>query len=250
MDALISVVSFRKDFSRYCQPLFHENTSDFIVNDIYNPLLKDPISNSFKFENKNLIITGSNMSGKTTFLRTIGVNAVLAQTINTALAEKYRAPFFKVISSIGRDDDIVEGKSYYLAEVESILRLLNASESDTIHLFILDEIFRGTNSVERFAASIEVLNYLANDKDFNLVATHDLQLCEKLNNKYKNFHFQENVCDDGLSFDYKIHPGISTSRNAIALLKYVGYPKSIVENAYNRINMTEKDANKKVNLSG
>jgi DNA mismatch repair ATPase MutS len=86
---------------------------------------------------------------------------------------------------------------------------------------------------------------LANEKDFNLVATHDLQLSEKLNDKYQNFHFQEKICNDGLSFDYKIQPGISTSRNAIALLKYVGYPDSIVENAYNRINTMENAANKK-----
>ena len=244
IDALISVASFRKDFPRHCKPLFYENIDNFIVKDIYNPLLKDPVPNSFKFKNKNLIITGSNMSGKTTFLRTIGANAVLGQTINTVLAEKYCAPFFNVISSIGRDDDIILGKSYYLAEVESILRLLTASVTDAVHLFILDEIFRGTNSVERFAASIEVLKFLANGKDFSLVATHDLELSEKLNNIYQNYHFQEKVCDDGLSFDYKIHPGISTSRNAISLLKYVGYPESIVENAYNRINNTEKGVTK------
>ena len=99
-------------------------------------------------------------------------------------------------------------------------------------------MFRGTNSVERLAASIEVLNYLANDKDFVLVAMHDLQLSEILNDKYRNFHFQERMSEEGLSFDYKLHSGISKTRNAIALLEYVGYPKTVVENACKRINNT------------
>lgn len=237
LDALISIASFRLDYHKSCRPSFNRNLKKYTVNGIYNPLLKNPVPNSFEFDNKNFLITGSNMAGKTTFLKTMGVNAILAQTINVCMAERYEAPLIKVISSIGREDNLVLGKSYYLAEVESILRLVKASKKvDIIHLFILDEIFRGTNSVERHAASIEVLNYLANEKDFILVATHDLQLSEILNHKYQNFHFRENVCDEGLSFDYKLHPGVSTTRNAVALLKYVGYPNSIVENASNRIN--------------
>ena len=79
------------------------------------------------------------MTGKTTFLKTLGLNAILAQTVNMSMAERYHAPFMKVISSIGRSEDIISGKSYYLAEVESILRTIRASESDTVHLFIVDQ---------------------------------------------------------------------------------------------------------------
>lgn len=175
------------------------------------------------------------MAGKTTFLKTMGVNGILAQTINTAFAELYEAPFIKVMSSIERAEDIALGKSYYLAEVESVLRLVLASSNDTVHLLLLDEIFRGTNSVERRAASIEVLKYLANGKDYVLVATHDLQLSEVLDREYDNYHFREYVSDTGLEFDYKLHEGASTTRNAIALLDLIGYPKSIVENAANRV---------------
>lgn len=235
LDALISIASFRVEYPHFCHPNFSENTTDFIVEEIYNPLLEEPVENTFSFDAKNIIITGSNMAGKTTFLKTMGVNAIFAQTMNVCMAKSYTAPFIKVISSIGRSDNLIFGKSYYLAEVESILRLLTASETPAIHLFIVDEIFRGTNSVERLAASIEVLKYLANEKDFILVATHDLQLSEILKKDYHNFHFRENVCNDGLTFDYKLHPGRSTTRNAIALLEYVGYPASIVENAKKRL---------------
>ena len=235
LDALISIASFRFGSPELCPPSFNESTNKYIVDGIYHPLLNKPVPNSFEFTNKNILVTGSNMAGKTTFLKTMGVNAILAQTINVCFAEKYEAPFIKVISSIEREDNLILGKSYYLAEVESILRIIKASKSNYNHLFIIDEIFRGTNSVERSAASIEVLNYLATGKDFILVATHDLQLSETLNNKYKNYHFREKVHKQGLSFDYKLCSGVSTTRNAIALLEYVGYPQSIIENATNRI---------------
>lgn len=237
VDAFISVASFRINYPRFCLPVFDKD-KEYTVEGIYNPIIKDAISNDFEFRKKNVLITGSNMAGKTTFLKTMGVNAILAQTINTCLADNYQAPFLNVVSSIGVKDNLLTGKSYYLAEVESILRVLQASELDTMHLFILDEIFRGTNSVERHAASIEVLKYLVNDKDFILVATHDLQLSEILEGEYANFHFREKVSDDGLTFDYKLNPGPSTTRNAIALLEQVGYPKSIVEKARDRIKVT------------
>ncbi len=235
VDALQSIASFREQYPRFCRPVFHENNGNYHVVNIYNPLLDKPEPNSFTFDTRNVIVTGSNMAGKTTFLKTMGVNAILAQTIHTCMAEKYEAPFVNVLSSIGITNNLLEGKSYYLAEVESILRLLNASKSDSTHLFILDEIFQGTNSIERIAVSVEVLKYFANDKDYTIVATHDLQLCKMLNHDYGNYHFSESVCDEGLAFDYKIQPGPSTTRNAIALLDYVGYPKSIVENSYKRI---------------
>lgn len=235
LDAMISIASFRLDYDQHCRPSFSTNYEQYKVDGIYNPLLTDPVSNSFEFATMNFLVTGSNMAGKTTFLRTMGVNAILSQTINTCMAGKYEAPFIRVMSSIGREDNLLLGKSYYMAEVESIHRLIKASESDSVHLLILDEIFRGTNSVERHAASIEVLKYLTNEKDFVLVATHDLELSEALAHEYQNIHFQEDVCDDGLSFDYKLHPGSSTTRNAIAFLRHVGYPKSIIDNATNRI---------------
>ncbi len=235
LDALIAVASFRTEYRKFCCPSFNVDNNSFSVSNIYHPLLSKPVPNSFEFDCNNYLITGSNMAGKTTFLKTMGVNAILAQTINMSMADRFEVPLIKVVSSIDIEDDIISGKSYYLSEVESILRIIDASKSDIIHLFILDEIFRGTNSVERHAASIEVLNYLANKKDFILVATHDLQLSEALSNFYQNFHFQEKVSDKGLSFDYKLYKGIATTRNAITLLEYVGYPKSIIKKATNRI---------------
>ncbi|OQX95853.1 hypothetical protein B6I21_03260 [candidate division KSB1 bacterium 4572_119] len=235
LDAMLSVASFREEFGNYCCPEFQNKSDLFYVKNIYHPLLKTPVPNSFQFESKSTLITGSNMSGKTTFLKTMGVNVVLAQTIFTCLAERYQAPFIRVVSSIGRSDNLLTGKSYYLAEVESILKIIKAADCKEIHLFLIDEIFRGTNSVERHAVSIEVLNYLANNKDFVMAATHDLQLTEVMNKNYNNFHFREVMNEDGLGFDYCIHSGPTTSKNAIALLDFVGYPKQIVNSAKKRV---------------
>ncbi len=229
-DALMAVASYRVQFPNYSHPEFSDSKM-FKVDKISHPLVINPIPNDFNFDTKCLLVTGSNMSGKSTFLKTLGVNAILAQSFNMCFAEKYEAPFLKVISSIERSDDLINGKSYYMSEVESILRIINASRSESIYLFLIDEIFRGTNSIERTAASIEVLKYLHNNKDFVIVATHDLQLTDILSGSYQNFHFRETMTETGLFFDYKLHPGKSNSKNAIALLKYVGYPESIVDGA-------------------
>ena len=234
LDALISIACFRHNAAQYCQPVFCDKHEGFSVEGVAHPLIDNAVENSFCFAPRTNIITGSNMSGKTTFLKTIGVNTVLAQTFNMCIAEKYEAPFIRIMSSIGRSDNLITGTSYYLAEVESLLRIINASKSPEIYLFLADEIFRGTNSVERLAASIAVLEYLANDKDFALVATHDLELTTELSSQYKNYHFREQVDEAGLSFDYTLYAGPSKTKNAIALLGYAGYPDELVQNANRR----------------
>lgn len=235
IDSMISIASFKKGLLYNCEPEFSRASNIFMMRDIYHPILNNPVPNDFSFSCKNIIITGSNMSGKSTFLKTIGINCILAQNFNLAAAQKYVAPIIKIISSIERNEDLITGKSYYLAEVESILKIVNSSTTSLVHLFIIDEIFRGTNSIERTASSCAVLKYLNNNKDFVLVATHDLQLTEEMNTIYKNYHFAEEIEDDGLSFNYKLHIGVSKSRNAIALLKFAKYPESIIKDASNRI---------------
>ena len=235
LDALISVASLRAERQGYCHPEFSEGDRIYEATGLFDPLLVNAVPNSLVFAPCSVLITGSNMAGKTTFLKTVGVNAVLAQTTATVFGERYQAPLVRVLSSIEKRDDLVEGKSYYMAELESVLGLIRASEEEGVHLFILDEIFRGTNSVERQAASAEVLRYLTNGRDYVLAATHDLALCDLLAPTYANVHFQEQVKDDGLAFDYTLHAGPSTTRNAIALLGHVGYPESIVRNALSRI---------------
>jgi DNA mismatch repair ATPase MutS len=177
------------------------------------------------------------MSGKSTFLRTIGVNVVLAQTIATSLASRHEAPVFSVRSCIGRSDDLVGGKSYYLAEVEALLGLVQAGAASEPCLFLLDEMFRGTNASERIAAGEAVLRELVVDPSGQkkahvaLAATHDGELVDLLAGTYDAMHFGDAVGAEGLVFDHRLRQGPATTRNAIALLRLSGAPASLVERA-------------------
>ena len=179
------------------------------------------------------------MSGKTTFLRTLGVNALLARTIDTVLARAYVAPPFVVRSCIGRSDDPAHGRSYYMVEVDAVLDLVAASRNTEPHLFLFDELFRGTNTVERIAAGEAVLWSLLDRHDtagnhLVVVATHDMELVDLLEERYAAYHFNDRVGEDGLAFDYWLRPGSATTRNAIALLKQRGAPEDLVARATSR----------------
>jgi DNA mismatch repair ATPase MutS len=131
---------------------------------------------------------------------------------------------------------LIAGKSYYLVEVESVLALVNASESAEPHLFIFDELFRGTNAVERIAAGEAVLHALVSGGKPHVVltATHDGELVDLLRDEYEVYHLGDAIGPDGLTFDYHLTPGPATSRNAIALLKLNGAPESLVARALDR----------------
>ncbi|WP_224038121.1 MutS-related protein [Clostridium gelidum] len=234
LDALSSISIYEECNKENCSsPKFVAETS-LKIRDGIHPLLKNPIENSIEIYNNGIVLTGTNMSGKSTFLRMISTNILLAQTFNFVLAKEYEASFFNVVSSISPKDDITNGKSFYLAEAESILRIIEALK-DTIPVFCpIDEIFRGTNPIERISSSAGILKYINNKgKSICIVATHDKELSDILKGNYDFYYFSENVDDkNGLSFDYKIKKGISKTRNAIKILDYIGYPKEIIEDSY------------------
>jgi DNA mismatch repair ATPase MutS len=141
-----------------------------------------------------------------------------------------------VRSCIGRSADLIAGKSYYLVEVEAVLALVNASGQPAPHLFIFDELFRGTNAVERIAAAEAVLTALIEGGKPHVVlaATHDGELVDLLRDSYTVCHFGDAVGPNGLTFDYRLTPGPATSRNAIALLELNGAPEAVVTRALAR----------------
>ena len=211
------------------------------LDDVRHVLVPHAVPNSIALAPPHgVIITGSNMSGKSTFLRTVGATMVMAQTVNTCLASRYEAPPFMVRSCIGRNDDLVAGKSYYIVEVESVLGLVRASETTVAHLFLFDELFRGTNAVERIAAGEAVLVQMAKARDGRatphliLAATHDHELVDLLQDSYAPYHFTDTVGPEGLIFEYRLEPGPATTRNAITLLQLNGAPDELVERALGR----------------
>ena len=238
VDAAVSVAALRATLPTWTRPVFLPPGSAATIAEAVHPLVADAVPNSITLAaGRGVLVTGSNMSGKSTFLRTVGVSAVLAQTIHTCFARTYEAPLFRVRSCIGRSDDLLSGKSYYLVEVESLLGLVASSTDATRpHLFLLDELFRGTNTVERIAAGQAVLTEFivgASGPTPHVVmaATHDTELVDLLEGAYVPCHFGDAMTDEGLTFDHRLRSGRSTSRNAIALLRLNGAPPALVERA-------------------
>ena len=235
VDAAISVASVRAGRNDWATPRFRPAGAPAVLRDIRHPLVENAAANSITLTpGRGVLITGSNMSGKSTFLRTVGVSIVLSQTIKTCPATDYHAPVFHLRSCIGRADDILTGRSYYIVEVESLLELVRASEGSAPHLFLLDELFRGTNAVERIAAGQAVLRELIGDGDkphVALAATHDGELVELLPETYVPLHFGDALGPAGLMFDYRLRPGPATTRNAIALLRQHGAPEQLIRRA-------------------
>lgn len=197
----------------------------------YHPLLSKPVKNSIAVE-KGVLLTGSNASGKSTFLKTCAINAVLAQTIHTCTASSYKAVPFRIFSSMALRDDIESGDSYYIVEIKALKRILEAAgQKGCPVLCFVDEVLRGTNTVERIAASTQILKSLKKDNVLCFAATHDIELTDLLEQEYQNFHFEEEVRDGDIFFQYRLLDGKATSRNAIRLLEIIGYDEDIISNA-------------------
>lgn len=233
IEASMAVASFRNMLVTWSVPEFKYNSDTGLeVKNVYHPLLKKPVANSISTSN-NVLLTGSNASGKSTFLKTIAINALLSQTIYTSVSDYYKAPVYRIYSSMALRDDLSNSNSYYIVEIKSLKRILDAVDKKDEHpvLMFVDEVLRGTNTVERIAASSEILKSVDNSKALVFAATHDVELTSLLSGKYDNYHFQEEVTDDEVVFDFKLRTGPATTRNAIKLLKTIGYDKDIINAA-------------------
>ena len=231
IDTCISVASLRAGDLITCSPKLTKDTNEVILKDIFHPLIDDCVTNNLSIGEKSILITGSNMSGKSTFLRTFCINSILAQTIYTCFGNKFVSPILKQYSSIRIDDNLFQGKSYYFEEVSVMATLIAEVETSYQNLFILDEVFKGTNTIERIAASKAILSYLNRKNNIVMVATHDIELSEMLKTEYELYHFTEIMENDKLNFDHKIKSGQLKTRNAIKLLELSNYPLDIINEA-------------------
>jgi len=231
IDVAISVASLREGSAHTCQPEFISKSKAFSVSNIYHPLIKKCVTNSIHVHSKSVLITGSNMSGKTTFLRTLIVNSVLAQTIYTCFADEFKSPVLKQFSSIRIDDNLLEGTSYYFEEINIMASLINEASSGHQNLFISDEVFKGTNTIERIASAKAILSYLNQGDNIVFVSTHDVELSAMLASEYDLYHFTEVIENEQLHFDHRLRQGPLTTRNAIRLLELSDYPAEITSEA-------------------
>lgn len=203
-----------------------------------HPLIntKNVVSNDFEFNDKNrlTLITGSNMSGKSTFLRTVGLNIILAYAGCPVFAKKMQVSLgIKLVCYMRIKDSIQQNASTFKAEIERIKLVLAAINNNENALFLIDEMLRGTNSEDKLAGSMALLEKIVSSKAFAMVATHDLRMTE-ISEKYpdavKNYYFEYATENGELLFDYLIKEGVCKSFNASLLLKSIGLPIGEVTN--------------------
>lgn len=235
LETAIVIGAYRQSLQEeYCVPtLIGGEEKTYSAQEIYHPLIENPVKNSIMVK-KGVLLTGSNASGKSTFLKTAAINAIFAQTIHTVLANSYEASYFEICSSMALRDDLGSGESYYIVEIRAIKRILDATGKGRNVLCFVDEVLRGTNTVERISASTEILKSLSGKDVMCFAATHDVELTELLSDIYENYHFEEEIVDGDVKFNYRLLSGKATTRNAIKLLSVMGYEDEIIENANHR----------------
>jgi hypothetical protein len=228
LDADIAIASWLQRIPAHCLPtITTEKTIEIIEG--FHPLLAAPVANSVVLNGQSALVVGTNMAGKTTFIKMVGANIILGRTLGVCFADAAVIPRSKVRASIRAEHSIESGKSHFFAELERILSFMRSAERDDREVFLIDELFRGTNTPERIAAGKAVLESLGAHAQV-LVTTHDVELQHLLGPRFLAFHFIENP--ELLEvFDYRLHSGISTTKNAIRLLEKVGFPPAIVREA-------------------
>lgn len=236
IEAAAAVASFRTYLNEqhgfYAVPQWRKEGICF--DEIYHPLIEKAVKNSMHTE-ENVLLTGSNASGKSTFLRTVAVNAILAETIYTVAAKSYAMPVCEIYSSMSLKDNLSENDSYYMAEIKSLKRIMDKVSSGRTIICFIDEVLRGTNTIERIAASSQILKELTAENVICFAATHDIELTHILDQSYSNYHFEEEVCGEDVNFNYHLKKGRSVTRNAIRLLKVMEYPDRIVKGAEQQV---------------
>lgn len=232
IESYISIAYFRASLTDGC--CVPQNGDVITMKDGYHPLIENPVKNSITAQ-RGVLITGSNASGKSTFLKTVALNVLCASTLHTCFAESFECPRIHLFSSMSLRDSLQNKDSYFMVEIKAIKRILDytAAYPDKKVLCFVDEVLRGTNTVERIAAGCEILRGFSGKNVQCFAATHDGELTILLEDVYDNYHFEEDIKENDVLFSYKIEKGRATSRNAIKLLAVMGYDDSIVNNAVN-----------------
>ena len=240
LEVAIAVLNLRTIYKDYwCHPEFKEG--GVIGDNVIHPLLSEPVPNPVNWT-KSTLITGSNASGKSTYVRAVAINCLFAQTLNTCLATSFTLQRGHIISSMGVQDSIIDGDSYFIAELKSLHRLITQVEKEEFCYCFIDEILKGTNTIERIAASSSVISWLTKQNQLAFIATHDIELPQILHEECANIHFEETVSkEEGVTFDYLLKDGVATSRNAINLIDSMDFPKSIIEESFKKAQFFDKN---------
>lgn len=226
-EVLLSLSTLAVTQARTVFPVFLEGEAPRLTaTALRNPLLPEEsaVANDASLTAGTTIITGSNMSGKTTWLRTLGMNAVLAWAGAPVCAAAFSLSPLALYTSIRVDDSLAEGMSTFYAELLRIKEMVAAERTGRPLLLLIDEIFKGTNSADRITGARAALAHLTNAHSITLVSTHDFELCdlEVPGGRVRNAHFEEQYQDGKIAFDYRLRAGRCQTTNAVYLLRLVG----------------------------
>lgn len=230
-EALISLGVICHTRKSHCLPEIVDSKHPILtVSNIIHPLLKESsaVGNNMNLTHGTYIITGSNMSGKTTFMRSIGINLALAYAGGFCTAESLHVSLMKLCTSLRTEDDVNAGISTFYAELLRIKQMIEVSRKQIPMISLIDEIYKGTNSKDRIFAARETVRNLSKPFAVTMVTTHDFELCDLENDPDihgKNYHFKEYYKEDKILFDYKLREGRCTSTNAQYLLRMAGILK-------------------------
>ncbi|MGH8288025.1 MAG: MutS-related protein [Steroidobacteraceae bacterium] len=226
LDAAIAMASLLERTRTWCRPVIGPERVLEIENGCH-PLVAEPVANSMTLRQRSALISGSNMAGKTTFIKMMAINVIFGRTVGICLAAKATIPAAAVMACIRSDQSVESGKSRYFAEAEAILSFLRSGTRST--LVVLDEPFSGTNTTERIAAAKSVLDVLS-EHSLVLATTHDVELQDLLRDRFDMYHFTENP-ELRSFFDYHLRTGPCTERNALRLLARLGFPPQVISEA-------------------
>ena len=228
IEMLIAVASYKRALGSICTPVYDGKEA---AKELYHPMIADPVKNSYELKG-NMLLTGSNASGKSTFLKTMALNQLFGQCFYFACADEFHTDMHRIYTSMALRDDLASAESYFMVEIKAMRRILDASKTPGAKIACyVDEVLRGTNTVERIAASTVILKSMLGRGIFSAAATHDIELTELLAEYYENYHFEEEIKDGDVLFNYRLMEGKATSRNAIKLLSVMGYDSELVKDA-------------------
>ena len=210
LDALRGVACWREEQVPWCRPELRGGPPHLVVEEGTHPLIEAAVPNSIHLSSRGALVTGANMSGKSTFLRVLGINAVLAQSIGTCTARRFEASRLRVLCSMRATDDVARGRSRYLAEAERLHTLVREAGAEPATLCLIDELLSGTGAAERLAASAAILEHLGRAGALVVAATHDLELAQQLQGTYDSYNFADDFTEDDVRFDHRIRAGLAS----------------------------------------
>lgn len=239
IDVARAIGSIRSGWPRWCRPEHAPEGAMLEGTDVAHPLLPNGVTNTVHLHaGRGMLLTGANMSGKSTWLRTLGVNVIVGAALDICAASRMVLPVDQVETCIGHHDNLAAGKSYFYAEAEVVVQLLRSAASSR-RLFLFDELFRGTNAAERVAAAEAVMREVLHPAvdgagQFVALATHDMELTRLLSDCFDTWHLAVETVEGHVHFLYRLEAGPAKTRTALTLLRSLGAPADLIARATTR----------------